>query len=302
MKYFVNGWETRKNSEKIIEQYDKYYCSIENQLSDNVKRAINYRHDTHIVKTYFEDTDYIMELDEEIWGKGKIVFTNATVRHNSDKKDVYWLYEEIYKVTDKLEIHISFYKANKKSDIIVLCDDVYVRIEEKEYFKNLYNETISRLNENNNLKNDKIIQIIENKKMICGFYMLNIWEQLIFNFNQIYETIKYSKDKNIDDLIENYYYSCSETEKENIYKEKFIEYEENIKENIKILMKYREILKEQGLRYIINSVLGVYNKNNISMKEKNQMYLKTNEKLLKDVNFGKIYMRILDCIAEGLIK
>lgn len=308
MKYFKNGWENKKNSDRIMKEYDEYYQSIEQQLSDRVKKAID-RHDDHIVKMYFEDKDYIMELEEKIWGKGKIVFSNANIRHNADKQDIYWLYEEIYKVQDKLEIHISFHKSKKFSDIIVLCDDVYVRIEEKEYFKKIYNSKRYNIicdEKINNKKdsliyNDEIIHNVIDKENFSGMNMLNTWEKLIFSFYQIYMQAKCYKYNNIDELIINHYYNYSNKEKEEIYIQLFKNLEKNIIDNISILREYNNVIKNIDLKYVIEQLQLVYNKKDILIQEKNTLYLNLNEKLI-DIDFDKIYEKILEYINNELIK
>ncbi len=107
VKYFVKGWYKNTNkAKKTIEEYKHYYKTIENQLSASVKNILRDRHDTHIMNTHFIENNYIMELEEHIWGKANIIFHNATVKHSNDIKDEYWLYDEIYKVSDKIELHI----------------------------------------------------------------------------------------------------------------------------------------------------------------------------------------------------
>ncbi len=289
MKYFVNNWID--DAENVIKKYEEHYKSIENQLTNNVKKVLKNRHDAHIVKAYFKDKNYMIELDEEVWGKATLVFVNATIRHNSNIQDTYWLYEEIYKVEDKNEIHISFYK----SDIIILCDDAFVDLKEKDYFKKLYQIKDFKIDMHN-----PIIEAVSHKEYVCGKDMLENWELLLLSYYQIYAHINYYKNRNIEDLMENHYYTYSEEEKKEIYVQLFTNLEKNIINSIEILRRYQDIIKDENLNYIIRRLLGIYNKKNIPIKEKNQQYLQLNEELHFD--FNKMYKRILTCIDERLIK
>lgn len=297
MKYFKRGWFANpKDVNGIIEDYATYYKTIENQLSDNVKQVMKHRHDTHIVKAYIEGKDYVMELDEEIWGKAKFIFQNADVKINGKIEDEWWLYDEIYKVGDKIEIHILFDQA----DAIIFCDDAYIDTETKNYFKEVYAKEEFNMDQ---LYLDKvnILNIVDNKESICGWNMLNRWEQLLVKFIKIYTHINSYIYNNIENTMKEIYYDYSGEEQIEIYKQLFEQLEEDIKETITILNEYKNIIKDKDLGYVLDKLLEVYNKKNIPMKEKNQLYLNTNQEF-KDIDFNKIYMRILDCINEGLIQ
>ncbi|MFR0823386.1 MAG: DUF4085 family protein [Clostridia bacterium] len=299
VKYFVKGWyENSNKAKKTIEEYNHYYKSIENQLSASVKNILRDRHDTHIMNTYFIENNYIMELEEHIWGKANIIFHNATVKHSNDIKDEYWLYDEIYKVLDKIELHILL----NKSEIIIICDDAYITVEDKAYFKNLYIKEDYNINIMDN--KDNIASTILNKEKVCGFIMLNSWEQLIYSFIQVYMHIRYYKYNNIDDKLENHYYKCypnlSPEGKQKIYEKLFIALEEKLINSIKILEKYKHIIKEKELDSMINKFLEIYNKKDVSVEDKNQLYLNLGEQITFDL--CNIYKRILECINADLIK
>ena len=292
MKYFVKDWyKSESQAKRIIREYNLYYQSIEKELSEDVKKVLHNRHDTHIIKTYFEKKDYVMELDEHIWGKAYFVFQDAIVSHSNNIKNEYWLYDEVYKIEDKIEIHILF----NKSDIIIKCNNAYLRIEQKNYFKELYKKGNPNIELNNN-----IINAVIDKEMTCGLDALKPWEQLVFSYINIYKHINYYKHNDIDFLMENHYYTYSEEEKKEIYVQLFTAIEKNIINSIEILKRYQDIIKDENLNYIIRRLLGIYNKKNIPIKEKNQLYLQLNKGLQFD--FNKTYKRILTCIDEGLIK
>lgn len=340
MKYFKRGWFA--NPEKvddIIKEYENYYKTIENQLSDNLKQVMKNRHDTHIVKTYFEDKNYIMELDEEIWGKAKFVFENADIKVTGQIKNEWWLYDEVYKVGEKSEVHILFDKA----EIIILCGDAHIEIEESEYFKKL-NEKRKKegkkiITKEENMKSlleiynqathlseeerreflemllseeitdteldpvwdDEIVNAIINKEHIVGVNSLRNWERLIYSFYNTYTHVKFYKNNNIEEILIGQYCNCSNKEKEEIYIKLFRNLEENIINNINILRKYNDIIGDSNLNYVIEQLQRVYNRKDMPIKEKNQLYLKLNEKLMV-IDFDSIYERILECINEDLIK
>ena len=67
------------------------------------------------------------------------------------------------------------------------------------------------------------------------------------------------------------------------------------------LKKYDNVIGDNNLKYVIEQLQGVYNRKNMHIKEKNQLYLKLNERLM-NIDFDSIYERILECINEDLIK
>lgn len=295
MKYFVKGWDNNIiNSKKVIKKYNNYYKTIEKQISVNVKNVLCNRHDSHILKAYFQETDYIMELEEKIWGKAYIVFKNATVKKNINIKDDYWLYDEIYKIKEEYEIHILF----NKSDIIIKCSDAYIRLKNKEYFKALYKKEDYSIDLANSNKKD-IASVVMDKEFVCGYIMLNTWEQLIYSFMQIYVHIKYYKYNNIEEKLTNHYYELSEEERKNTYQILFSKLEERLIESIKILEKYKETINEKDLNDIISKFLAIYNKNDITIERKNQLYLNLGEEVLFDLN--NIYKIILQYIDKNFI-
>ena len=340
MKYFKRGWFANPGkADDIIKKYEDYYKTIENHLSDNIKQVINHRHDTHIVKTYFENKNYIMELDEEIWGKAKFIFENADVKVTTKIEDEWWLYDEVYKVREKSEIHILF----DKSEIIILCYDAHIEIEEREYFKKLrekrkkdgkkvitkeenikslmeiYNQA-THFNEKERQEflemllseeitdteldpiwDDEIVNTVTSKEHVSGVNLLRKWENLIYSFYNIYIHVKFYKNNNIEDILIRQYYNYSIKEKEEIYIKLFKNLEENIIKNINIVKKYNDIIGNRNLNYVIEQLQGVYNRKNMHIKEKNQLYLKLNERLM-NIDFDSIYERILECINEDLIK
>lgn len=296
MKYFVKGWyEDNSKAEKIIREYNNYYKSIEAKLSASMKNMLKGRHDTHIIRTYFKENNYIMELEERIWGKANIVFCNATLKDNSNIKDEYWLYDEIYPILDKIEINILL----NKSEIAVVCSDAYININDKDYFKTLYIKEDFNIDLADNNKNH-IANTVIDKENMCGSIMLKSWEELVYSFIQIYSHIKYYKYNNIEDKLVYHYYNLSSEDKKNMYKILFSDLEKSLIKSIKILQQYQAVIKEKELDNIINKFLGIYNQNDISMQRKNELYLNLDKKIT--CNLNNLYKRILECIDTNIIK
>ena len=294
MKYFVRDWNKDIiKSKKIMQEYSNYYKSIEEQISVNVKNVLYNRHDTHILSTYFQEKDYVMELEEKIWGKAYIILKNANIKESTNIKDEYWLYDEVYKINGKYEIHILF----DELDIIIECDEAYIKVKSTDYFKNLYIKEDYSIDLFNNKKD--IANAVMDKESICGYITLNTWEQLIYSFMIIYLHIKYYKYNNIEEKLKNHYYSFSREEKEEIYQVLFSELEENLIRSIKTLEKYREEINEEQLNNIINKFLTIYNNKDITIKRKNQLYLNFGEEISSDLN--KIYKIILQYINKRFI-
>lgn len=296
MKYFVKDWyKDIDKSKKIIQEYNDYYKTIEQQISVNVKNVFKNKHDTYIVKAYFQEKDYVMELEEKIWGKAYIIFKNATVKCNSNIKEEYWLYNEVYKNESKYEIHILF----SKSDIIIMCDDAYISIKNKDYFKDLYIKEDYSIDLADNNKKD-IANVVIDKELTCGYIMLNEWEKIIYSFIQIYIHINYYKYNSIDDTIERQYYNFSTQERKEKYRQLLSELEERLNKSIKVLERNNQIMESKELSIIISEFLGVYNNKDISLYNKNQLYVNLSNEISSDIN--NIYISIIEYINNNLCK
>lgn len=294
MKFFVKGWyEDYSKAEEVMRKYHNYYRTIENQLPDSIKNVLKGRHDTHIVNTFFENNNYIMNLDEHEWGKPSIIFSNAIIKKTDNIENEYWLYDEVYLQLDKIELHISL----SKSDIVIVCDDAYISVEDKDYFKKSYAKEDFNIDLGNN--KEDIANTVINKEKICGFIMLQPWEKLIYSFIQIYLHINYYQYNNIEDKIEKHYYNFSEEEKQNKYKILLLEFEESLRNSISILQKYKTIIDDKELDSVIKRFLETLD-SNVTLKEKNQLYLNLCKQSPKNPN--KIYRKILECINGNLIE
>lgn len=243
MKYFVRDWcEDINKRKKIMQEYNDYYKTIEQQISVNVKNVLRNKHDMHIVKAYFQEKDYVMELEEKIWGKAYIIFKNTIVKHNSSIEEEYWLYDEVYKKQDKYEIHILL----SKSDIIIMCEDAYISINSKNYYKDMYIKEDYNIDLADNNKKD-IANIVIDKEFTCGYAMLDQWEKIVYSFIQIYKHVNYYKYNNIDNTMERKYYNFSMREKEEIYSNLLSELEERLNKSVKVLEMNNQIIQSKEL-------------------------------------------------------
>lgn len=292
MKYFTRKWaEDPFENPRVMLEYEKYYKTIEKQIPENMQRIIKDRHDTHISRAYFKENDYVMETSKEIWGCAKFIFKNATLIENGRIEDEWWLYNEIYKLENKLEIHILFDRA----DVVITCDNMQMEIEKIEYFKDLYGKKNKLGEDYDNILDNEIVTTVINKEFICG--TLEDWEQIIFSFSQIY----YMKNINIEDTMIYNYCKLTQNEKNEIYEKTFKNFEENLEIHIKTLNKYRNLIKDNDLNYVIDELMKAYNRQDILLKEKNKLYIQTNKKFA-NIDFNKIYIKILNCINDRLIK
>ena len=73
MEYYKKCFINNKSVEE-----EKDHKNKERELLENAEEILDNRHDTHIVKTYFEKNNFIMDLDKKVWGQARIVFINAT--------------------------------------------------------------------------------------------------------------------------------------------------------------------------------------------------------------------------------
>lgn len=302
MEYYKECFINNKSVEE-----EKNHKIEERELLENAEKILNNRHDTHIVKMYFEKNNFIMDLDKKVWGQARIVFINASVKYNNTREKTntmnneeiqneYWLFYKIHKTFNNLKIDISL----SKYDISILCNDIYVKVEEKEYFNKLYESCTINLYEEIYDDKEGIANAVLDKEINCGKKKLTTWEQLLFSFVQIYEHFSSYRYRNIDTLMGMNYYNYSLKEQEKIYIQLFKNLEKNIIESVQILEEYQDIINEKELKEIIIELLTIYNKEKIKIADKNKLYLQLTYDM--NIDFNRIYKRILDCIYEGLIK
>ena len=54
-----------------------------------------------------------------------VIFKNAKIlKQDCNLENVWWLYQELYKVDDKYEVHILLRDEKKLYDLILTCDDI----------------------------------------------------------------------------------------------------------------------------------------------------------------------------------
>lgn len=98
---------------------------FKNKIPDFEKESF---HDCQITNIIQKENDLILEIDNE--GEyteiNNIIFKNAKIiKQENEIKKAWWLYDEIYKVNDKYEIHLLLWASNDEfSDFILTCDDI----------------------------------------------------------------------------------------------------------------------------------------------------------------------------------
>ena len=130
--------------------------------------------------------------------------------------------------------------------------------------------------------------------------MLNEWEKIIYSFIQIYIHINYYKYNSIDDTIERQYYNFSTQERKEKYRQLLSELEERLNKSIKVLERNNQIMESKELSIIISEFLGVYNNKDISLYNKNQLYVNLSNEISSDIN--NIYISIIEYINNNLCK
>lgn len=112
---------------KMMNDYDKYY---EKEFKKKKPIFLDdfYFHDCVIVASRYVNNDIIFYINNkyEFAKKNKIIFKNGKIiKQESEFKNLMWLYEEIYRVNGKYEIHVLLAnETGKLRNIIIECADV----------------------------------------------------------------------------------------------------------------------------------------------------------------------------------
>jgi len=122
-EYCINN---SKIVEKTVDDYAKYIKKeFKNKIPNFEKESF---HDSQITNFIHKGNDYIFELDNEgsFTEINNIIFKNAEIiKQEFSIKDARWLYNEIYKIGDKYEIHLLLWASNDELiDFILTCDDI----------------------------------------------------------------------------------------------------------------------------------------------------------------------------------
>lgn len=117
-----------KNSvDRTMEEYRKYYKKSVKSFDKDIVENIRF-HDFMIVNTNSNSGNLILHLDN-IGGFtdiNEVIFENYNIiKQDRLLEDSWWLYDEIYKVNDKYELHVLLMNKNKElNDFIILLDNI----------------------------------------------------------------------------------------------------------------------------------------------------------------------------------
>lgn len=133
------GYATQETYDKIKEYSIANYNAFEKAMKDYhncVKKQFKNKipdfekesfHDSQITNFAQKGNDYIIEIDNEgaFTEINNIVFKSAEiVKQEGPIEKSWWLYNEIYKVDGKYEIHFLLWSDDALNDLILTCDDI----------------------------------------------------------------------------------------------------------------------------------------------------------------------------------
>ena len=110
--------QNKKSINRTIEEYRKYYKKALKSFDKNMVENIRF-HDCMIVKSNKKDKSLILLLDNKggFTDINEVTFENYNIiKQDGLLENSWWLYDEIYKVNDKYELHVLF--QNKNMDLI----------------------------------------------------------------------------------------------------------------------------------------------------------------------------------------
>ena len=116
------------NQKKFEKAMNDYHECIKRQFKNQIpafeKESF---HDCQITDFTHKGNDYLIELDNEgaFTEVKNIIFKNAEiVKQEGPIEKSWWLYNEIYKVDGKYEIHFLLWSDDSLNDLILICDDI----------------------------------------------------------------------------------------------------------------------------------------------------------------------------------
>ena len=133
------GYATQETYDKIKEYCISNYKTFEKAMNDYhncVKKQFKNKipdfekecfHDCCITNFTQKANNLIVEIDNdgERTEINNITFKNAKIiKQEGSIKDAWWLYNEIYKIGDKYEIHFLLWSNDTLNDLILTCDDI----------------------------------------------------------------------------------------------------------------------------------------------------------------------------------
>lgn len=129
-------------SSDIYTRIEEYCIANDKFVNDQVLEYANYEkeafvdrfdfldetlHDSFIVNSEVKDNDFCVVIENIISGNKNIIFKNyEIVLDEGSLNETRWLYEEVYKIANGLEIHILVCGSDGLKEMIIKCSEVVV--------------------------------------------------------------------------------------------------------------------------------------------------------------------------------
>lgn len=119
--------ENKHSVDRTMEQYRKYYRMAVQSFDKGMVESIRF-HDCRIIKTDNSSGDLILHFDNTggFTDINEVIFENySIIKQDNLLEDSWWLYDEIYKVNDKYELHVLLQNKNMDlNDFIISVDNI----------------------------------------------------------------------------------------------------------------------------------------------------------------------------------
>lgn len=118
--------QNKKSVDKTIEEYRKYYKEALKSFDKNMVENIRF-HDCKIVKSKDKDNTLTLLLDNTggFTDINEVVFENYNIiKQDGLLENSWWLYNEIYKVNDKCELHVLLYNNMDLIEFIISFEHI----------------------------------------------------------------------------------------------------------------------------------------------------------------------------------
>lgn len=123
--------EYSRNNEKYVNDKINEYVNLEKEQFENnpiefIKESF---HDCKIFEVVFMENDLTIKIDNEqgFTEKTSITFRDTNIILNENLENSWWLYNEIYKLEDKYEIHILASGVEGFRELILECRDIILK-------------------------------------------------------------------------------------------------------------------------------------------------------------------------------
>ena len=178
--------------------------------NDNVFTSINFDNQSFDLR---KPADLPADLKADIKNESNINLKNGYTKYTNCRTII----SQILNFTPNIG-HINLVRdedgiARDLHPFVVYKDSFYPHLALKVVLKYLEQKENLKVKDFKIDMHNPIIEAVSRKEYVCGKDMLENWELLLLSYYQIYAHINYYKNRNIEDLMENHYYTYSEEEK-----------------------------------------------------------------------------------------